>query len=135
MEEMTMADLDALKAKYQPVFDTIDSFSEYGAKIDSADLDGEKLHLKGEVPSKVIANRVWDVIKECDPAYADLEHEIATTGGDSQAYTIKSGDNLSKVSKLFYGSANHYTQIAEANGIDNPDHIQVGQEIQVPPLG
>ena len=130
-----MADLDALKQKYQPVFDTIDSFSEYGAKIDSADLDGEKLHLKGEVPSTVIANRVWDAIKEVDPTFADLHHEIATTGGDNQAYTIKNGDNLSKVSKLFYGSANHYSKIAEASGIDNPDHIQVGQEVQVPPLG
>jgi nucleoid-associated protein YgaU len=130
-----MADLDALKQKYAPVFSTIDEFSEYGAKIDSADLDGEKLHLKGEVPSKVIANRVWDAIKGVDATYADLEHEIATTGGDSQPYTIKAGDNLSKVSKLFYGSANHYTDIASANGIDNPDHIQVGQEIQVPALG
>jgi nucleoid-associated protein YgaU len=129
-----MADLDALKQKYQPVLDVIDSFSEYGAKLDSADLDGEKLHLKGEVPSKVIANRVWDAIKEVDPEFADLHHEIATTGGDNQAYTIKSGDNLSKVSKLFYGSANHYPKIAEASGLDNPDHIQPGQEIQVPPL-
>ncbi len=129
-----MADLDALKQKYAPVIDTIDSFSEYGAKIDSADLDGEKLHLKGEVPSKVIANRVWDVIKEVDPTYSDLEHEIATTGGDAQPYTIKAGDNLSKVSKLFYGTANKYQEIASANGIDNPDHIQVGQEINVPAL-
>ncbi|SEG45503.1 LysM domain-containing protein [Bryocella elongata] len=129
-----MADLDTLKAKYQPVLDTIDSFSEFGAKVDDVSLDGDKLVIKGEVPSKVIANRVWDVIKECDPTFADLEHQIATTGGDDQPYTIKSGDNLSKVSKLFYGSANHYTTIAEHNGIDNPDHIQVGQEINVPPL-
>ena len=129
-----MADLDALKQKYAPVIDTIDSFSEYGAKLDSTDLDGEKLHLKGEVPSTVIANRVWDVIKEVDPTYSDLEHEIATTGGDAQPYTIKAGDNLSKVSKLFYGTANKYQEIASANGIDNPDHIQVGQEINVPAL-
>ena len=79
-----MADLDALKQKYAPVIETIEGFAEYGAKIDSADLDGEKLHLKGEVPSKVIANRVWDVIKEVDPTYSDLEHEIATTGGRSE---------------------------------------------------
>ena len=50
-----MADLNALKQKYAPVLDTINSFSEYGAKLDSVDLDGEKLHLKGEVPSTVIA--------------------------------------------------------------------------------
>jgi nucleoid-associated protein YgaU len=129
-----MADLDALKQKYAPVIETIESFSDYGAKLDSVDLDGEKLHLKGEVPSTVIANRVWDVIKEVDPSYSDLEHEIATTGGETQPYTIKAGDNLSTVSKLFYGHANKYQEIASANGIDNPDHIQVGQEINIPVL-
>ena len=129
-----MADLEQLKQKYAPVIETIESFGEYGAKLDSADLDGEKLHLKGEVPSKVIANRVWDAIKQVDPTYSDLEHEITTTGGDTQAYTIKSGDSLSKVSKLFYGNANKYKEIADANGIDNPDKIQAGQEIQVPAL-
>lgn len=130
-----MADLEQLKQKYGPVIETIQSFSEYGAKVDAVDLDGEKLHLRGEVPSKVVANRVWDVIKQCDPTYSDLHHEIGTTGGDEQPYTIKSGDNLSKVSKLFYGTPNKYTEIAKANGIDNPDKIQAGQEIKLPVIG
>jgi nucleoid-associated protein YgaU len=129
-----MADLEQLKQKYAPVIETIQSFGEYGAKLDSVDLAGDKLHLKGSVPSKVIANRVWDAIKQVDPSFSDLQHEIATTGGDSQPYTIKSGDNLSKVSKLFYGNANKYGEIATANGIDNPDKIQAGQQIQVPAL-
>jgi nucleoid-associated protein YgaU len=127
-----MADFEALKQKYAPVIETIQSFAEYGATLDAVDLDGEKLHIKGTVPSEVVANRVWDSIKQCDPTYSDLHHEIATTGGAEQPYTIKSGDNLSKVSKLFYGNANKYAKIAEANGISNPDHIQVGQTIEVP---
>jgi nucleoid-associated protein YgaU len=127
-----MADLEALKQKYAPVIETIQHFAEYGATLNAVDLDGEQLHIKGTVPSEVVANRVWDAIKQCDPTYSDLHHEIATTGGAEQAYTIKPGDNLSKVSKLFYGNANKYTQIAEANGISNPDHIQIGQTIQLP---
>jgi nucleoid-associated protein YgaU len=129
-----MADLEQLKQKYAPVTDTIQSFAEYGATLDAVDLDGEKLHIKGTVPSQVVANRVWDVIKQCDPAYADLHHEIATTGGAEQPYTIKPGDNLSRVSRLFYGNANKYSQIATANGLDNPDRIQAGQQIKVPVL-
>jgi nucleoid-associated protein YgaU len=129
-----MADLAQLKQKYEPVITTIKSFSEFGATLEGVDLAGEKLHLKGTVPSKVVANRVWDVIKQVDPGFGDLAHEIVTTGGDTQPYTIKSGDSLSKVSKLFYGTPNKYTQIAEANGIDNPDRIQAGQQINVPPL-
>jgi nucleoid-associated protein YgaU len=129
-----MADLEALKQKYAPVIATLEEFSEYGATFESAELDGEKLHLKGTVPSEVIANRVWDSIKQCDPTYSDLEHEIVTTGGAEQPYTIKAGDNLSKVSKLFYGNANKYLKIAQANGMDNPDLIKPGQVINVPVL-
>jgi hypothetical protein len=96
-----MADLDQLKQKYAPVIETIQGFSDLGATLDSVSLDGDKLYLKGSVPSEVVANRVWDVIKQVDLQYADLHHEIATTGGPNQSYTVKSGDNLSKISNRF----------------------------------
>src|SRR5690242_12772539 len=111
-----MADLNQLKQKYAPVLNTLQEFSEYGAKVGTVDLQGEQLHIKGEVPSQVIANRVWDAIKQVDPQYKDLKHEIATTGSPEQPYTIKAGDNLSKISKLFYGNANYYEKIGHANG-------------------
>ena len=129
-----MADLEQLKQKYAPVINLIQSFSEYGATIDQVDLAGEQLHIKGSVPSQVVANRVWDTIKQVDPSYSDLKHEIATTGGAEQPYTVKPGDSLSKISKLFYGNMNKFNEIAQANGISNPDLIKVGQQINVPPL-
>jgi len=124
-----MADLEALKQKYAPVIEEIQGFSDLGATLEEPSLDGEQLHLKATVPSVVVANRVWDVIKATDATYTDLHHEMATSGGDTQAYTIKSGDNLSKIAKRFYGEASKYTAIAEANGIDDPNKIQVGQEL------
>jgi nucleoid-associated protein YgaU len=124
-----MADLDALKQKYAPVIEEIQGFADLGATLDEPSLDGEQLHLKGSVPSTVVANRVWDVIKATDATYSDLHHEVATSGGETQAYTIKSGDNLSKIAKRFYGEASKYTAIAEANSIDDPNKIQVGQEL------
>lgn len=127
-----MADLEALKQKYTGVVSTLEGFSDLGAKVDAVDLDGEKLHIKGEVPSKVVLERVWDAIKAADPAYADLHHEIINTGGDEQAYTIQSGDNLSHIARRFYADAGQYTEIASANGIDNPNLIRVGQEIKLP---
>jgi nucleoid-associated protein YgaU len=130
-----MANLDQLKQKYAPVIAAIQSFAEFGAKVDAVDLAGEQLHIKATVPSQVIANRVWDVIKQVDPTYSDLKHEIVTAGGAAQPYTVKSGDSLSKISKLFYGDANKYNTIAQANGIANPDLIRAGQQINVPPLG
>lgn len=129
-----MADLTQLTQKYAPVITVMQQFAPQGAKLDDVSLDGDKLLLKGSVPSTVIANRVWDVIKSVDPTYTDLHHEIVTTGGAEQPYTIQSGDNLSKVSKLFYGTPNHYQQIAQANNIANPDKIQAGQNLKIPVL-
>lgn len=129
-----MADLDQLKQKYAGVISTIESFADLGASVDQVDLDGEKLHLKANVPSTVIANRVWDAIKEADSTYADLHHEITTTGGAEQPYTIQSGDNLSKIAKRFYGEAGKYQEIAQANGIDDPDKIRAGQDLKLPVL-
>lgn len=129
-----MADLEQLKTKYAAVISTLESFADLGATLDQVDLDGEQLHIKGSVPSRVVLERVWDAIKAADATYADLHHEIANTGGDEQAYTIKSGDNLSTIAKRFYASASKYPEIAKANGIDDPDHIHVGQEISLPVL-
>ena len=129
-----MADQAALQQKYAPVGQVIADFAAYGAKFDGIFMNGDKLVLKADVPSKVVLNRVWDVTKQCDPNYPDFEPQLTITGGDDQPYEIKPGDNLSKVSKLFYGSPSHYETIAQHNNISNPDHIQVGQKINVPPL-
>jgi LysM repeat protein len=129
-----MADLEQLKHKYAGVISTIQGFSDLGAKLDQIDLDGDKLLLKASVPSTVVVNRVWDEIKKADPSYSDLHHEITTTGGAEQPYTIKSGDNLSHVGQRFYGAASKYTKIAEANGISDPDKIHAGQTINLPVL-
>jgi nucleoid-associated protein YgaU len=129
-----MADLNALKQKYAPVITTIEKFVPYGATLDAVDLVGEQIHIKGTVPSTVVANRVWDAIKKVDPTYSDLKHEIGTSGGATQPVTIKSGDTLSAISLLFYGNANKYPQIAQANNIPNPNSVPIGTTLQLPVL-
>ena len=129
-----MADFKVLEEKYAPVVNVVKQFEPYGAKFVGSELVGEQYHLVAQVTSAVELNRVWDAIKQVDPQYADLKHEITNTGGQEQEYTIAPGDNLSKVSKLFYGDANKYEHIAKANGMENPDKIQVGQKITIPVL-
>ncbi len=126
-----MADLEQLKQKYASVISLFGKLAPYGAKLDVVELEGDKLHLKGEVPSTVAANHVWDLIKKADPTYGDLHHEIATTGVAEQEYTVKSGDTLSAICLLFYGNANKYPKVAEVNGID-PNKIPVGKTLQLP---
>jgi nucleoid-associated protein YgaU len=52
----------------------------------------------------------------------------------SQFYTVQSGDNLSKIAKQFYGDANRYSAIFEANQpmLKDPDEIYPGQVLRIP---
>ena len=129
-----MADQKALEQKYSSVGQVVADFAPQGAKFDGVFMEGDKLILKAEVPSKVVLNRVWDATKKVDPSYQDFEPRLTVTGGDDQPYTIQSGDNLSKIAEKFYGAASKYQTIAQHNGISNPDHIQVGQSINIPPV-
>ncbi len=49
-------------------------------------------------------------------------------------YIIQKGDTLSKIAKQYYGDANKYPRIFEANRevIKNPDLIFPGQKIRIP---
>lgn len=51
-------------------------------------------------------------------------------------HTVVSGDNLSKIAKKFYGDANKYPVIFEANKpmLTHPDKIYPGQVLRIPKL-
>jgi len=124
-----MADLDQLRQKYQPVLDVI---QKEGARVEALELDGEQLHLQVVADSEASKNRIWDAIKAVDPTFADLKHDIQVDQNAEKTYTVQAGDNLSKISKHFYGDANKYTMIAKANGLDDPDKIRAGMELKIP---
>ena len=124
-----MADLLAqLKQKYQPVLNTI---QKEGAELQNLNLDGNQLFLKATAVSEASKNRIWDAIKQVDPNFADLKHDIEVRPGN-QTYTVQPGDTLSKISKRFYGDPNKYPQIAKANNLENPDQIKAGQQLLIP---
>lgn len=52
-----------------------------------------------------------------------------------QTYTVAKGDTLSHIAKQFYGSANKWNAIFEANRdqLDDPDRIKPGQVLKIPP--
>lgn len=59
---------------------------------------------------------------------------VADPSDESQFYTVKSGDNLSKISKAFYDTPNKYMAIFEANQpmLNHPDKIYPGQLLRIP---
>ena len=61
--------------------------------------------------------------------YKNLTQQMA------QQYTVKSGDTLGKIAAKFYGASSYWSQLAEANGLPNPNDIRVGQVLTIPDLG
>jgi LysM repeat protein len=59
---------------------------------------------------------------------------VKETGSESRMYTVKAGDTLSKIAKQFYGNANDYEKIFEANKpqLKSPDKIYPGQMLRIP---
>lgn len=55
---------------------------------------------------------------------------------EEEYYEIQAGDNLSKISKKFYGNPNQYIKIFEANKevIKEMDLIYPGQKIRIPKI-
>ena len=104
--------------------------SRNGFQIEHFHVQDGKAVLTAQAPTEFLKDRAWDEIKKVDPTYADLDHNI--TVGAGTMYVVKSGDNLSNISKNFYGNANQYQKIAQANNIANPDKIQVGQQLKIP---
>jgi len=140
-----MADrLEQLKMKYQSVLNFIQS---QGVQLQNVNMEGDKLLIRASAPSADLKNRVWDQIKLVDPSASDLIADIqappaaaaaASAGGASSSaartYTVQAGDSLSKISKQFYGDANKYMKIFEANKdkLTDPNKVNVGTELLIP---
>lgn len=140
-----MATIEDLKTKYQKALDTI---KQRGVVLAHMNMDGEKLYLQGAAPSEDIKNEVWNAVKAADSSFGDLTLDLsvdsslpqpaapqaAAPAASVRTYTVKPGDTLSKIAKDFYGNANEYPKIFEANRdkLKNPDVIRDGQELVIP---
>ena len=133
-----------LKQKYQTVLTTADNER---IQFQNLHVQDNKLFIRGIAPSEEAKNKFWDQIKLVggDDVTADISVDSNRAigaaagggqgGGSGQTYEVKSGDNLSKISKQFYGDASEYMRIFYANRdkLNDPDKIQVGQQLVIPP--
>jgi nucleoid-associated protein YgaU len=129
-----MANLDALKQKYQPV---LDFATGRGVSWKNVHVENEKLLIRGAAPNDQIKNEVWDKIKAVDPVFADLTADLTVDASlpvPQTFYQVVAGDTLSKIAKRFYGDAGKYMKIFEANKdqLKDPNMIGVGQKLRIP---
>jgi len=140
-----MADLEQMKQKYASVLNLI---KQTDVRLSHMHIQDNKFLIQGAASSEEIKNRIWDQIKLVNPAADDITCDLtvdpslapkaaAAAAGSSaagRAYTVVAGDSLSKIAKQFYGNANQYMKIFEANKdkLNDPDKIKVGQQLVIP---
>jgi LysM repeat protein len=145
---------ERLKQKYQPALNLM---QQLRARVQNINMEGSRLLIRGVAPSTEVKNKIWDQIKLVDASNTDLICDISVSqqqqpgpaeqpsatmtagasvsGGQNQRrYTVKPGDTLSRISQQFYGNANQYTKIFNANRsvLRDPNTISPGQELVIP---
>ena len=140
----------ALRDKYNHAVSTAKSLRMDG----SADERDGKLYFHGTVNSEDEKNQIWNALKTVPDWQKEVVADIkvrpstmrdptpnrsatptsAPTAASATTYTVQSGDTLSAISKKFYGNANDYMEIYNANRdqLTDPDKIKPGQVLKIP---
>lgn len=63
-----------------------------------------------------------------------ITNEEPTLARGTESYTVKNGDTLAGIIVRFYGSydLSKVEKIKEANGMENPNNLQIGQTLIIP---
>lgn len=124
-----------VKEKYQSVLDLGEKL-----KIQQGDVKEEngKLHVTGVANTPYVKDQLWNEIKKVggeNPTDIVADIKVANSAVYAK-HTVESGESLSKISKHYYGDANKYNEIFEANKdiLKSADQIQPGQELNIPQL-
>jgi len=105
-----------------------------GKDIDVRFDDGT-VYLEGKVADQAELERVVLAVGNVEGVEKVDEHlEVEEPADAARMYTVKSGDTLSAIAKEFYGDANRYNEIFEANRpmLTDPNLIYPGQVLRIP---
>jgi nucleoid-associated protein YgaU len=106
------------------------SGDELGVRV-----DGDKVTLTGQVASQEVREKIV-LLAGNNQGIGSVDDQltVATPAPEATFYDVQSGDTLSKIAKEFYGNANKYPQIFEANRpmLKDPDEIYPGQKLRIP---
>ena len=140
-----------LRDKYTQAIQTAKQLKFQGA----ADERDGKLYFHGTVNNQDEANQIWNALKTVPDWQKDIVADIkvhpsaqareaaapssqpaqaAPSSHANETYTVQAGDTLSAIAKRFYGHANEYMAIFNANKdqLKDPDQIKPGQVLKIP---
>lgn len=117
------------------------SIEDMGLKADglNVSVDGDKVTVTGNTLSTEEAEKIALAVgNTVGVAKVDNQLTAATSTAGSAFYTVKKGDTLWKIAETQYGKGQgaKYTEIVKANTppVKNPDLIQPGWVLRIPPL-
>jgi len=73
----------------------------------------------------------WQVLKLNAETVGDSEDAVASSVSEDGVYIVKAGDTLMGICKAELGNAWLYKEVAELNGITDPNRIYPGQKIKL----
>lgn len=103
----------------------------------SITLRGDDVVLEGKVANQEDAERITLAVGNVEGVdTVDNKMEVSEVKAASKMHTVVSGDTLSKISKMYYGDANKYNGIFEANKpmLTDVNKIYPGQVLRIPAL-
>lgn len=119
-----------------------------GVRNLGAQVRDKTVTLTGEAPSREVAtmamqkldemvspDNIVNAIKIDKPAPApEPVPEIVEEPPTERYHLVASGDTLGHIAQKYYGKANEYMRIFEANRdiLDDPNLIKVGQKLKIP---
>lgn len=111
--------------------------NDMGLKVEELGVraDGDKVTLTGTVASQADREKIVLLVGNTEgTGSVDDQLKVEKPEPEGQYYEVKSGDSLSKIAKQFYGDANKYPVIFEANKpmLKDPDEIYPGQKLRIP---
>jgi len=119
--------------KYQSILELA---SQNGTTYELSEGANGTLVITGTAPSAEAKQQLWDEYERIDPEFKgnDLILNIGLSnaaGGGGHTYTVKPGDNLSKIAA---GYGIQWKAIWDSNRdiLNHPDRIYPGQELKIP---
>lgn len=101
----------------------------------SVQVDGDAAKVFGVAPDQATREKIVLCCGNVEGIKSvDDQMSVNTESAESQWHTVERGDTLSAIAKTFYGDANKYPLIFEANKpmLSNPDRIYPGQKLRIP---
>lgn len=100
-------------------------------------LKGDVVTVEGDVAQQEDAEKIVLAIGNVDGVdTVDNQMTVVEPKPEAQFHTVEKGEWLSKIAAKYYGDANKYNVIFEANKpmLEHPDKIYPGQVLRIPNL-